>query len=225
MKLGVLASAGGSAFIDSFDILNDLGLITSEDILVITDRACGIEEKCSSRDIVCERISEKSRKALSAKILEVLKEFQCDLVILYFLRIITEDIYSNFITINIHPSFLPLYKGLNAVDQALEKKSNYLGATAHLVEEDLDSGPVIAQVMTPIHNQPSVARAYRISHIQKVYLTLFLIDSFINKDVKFDISENKFYWITELEEKLMIKTVRLLEKFQDLASKNNVEVF
>jgi phosphoribosylglycinamide formyltransferase-1 len=52
--------------------------------------------------------------------------------------------------VNIHPSLLPSFPGLDAQHQALEHGVKYSGCTAHFVEEGLDSGPIIAQAVVPV---------------------------------------------------------------------------
>jgi phosphoribosylglycinamide formyltransferase-1 len=52
--------------------------------------------------------------------------------------------------INIHPSLLPSFKGINAVKQALEAQVKITGATVHLASLDVDSGPILMQVAVPI---------------------------------------------------------------------------
>ena len=54
--------------------------------------------------------------------------------------------------LNIHPSLLPNFKGLNAIDQALSSGTDITGCTVHFVTDELDSGPIINQVSVPIHD-------------------------------------------------------------------------
>ncbi len=87
------------------------------------------------------------------KILEVLKQYDIDLLLLagYFQLLGPEIIeaYRNRI-LNIHPSLLPSFKGLHAQKQALEYGVKVAGCTVHFVDEGLDSGPIILQGCVPV---------------------------------------------------------------------------
>ena len=86
-------------------------------------------------------------------IISLLQAWHVDLVILAgWMRIVTKDLISAFPDriINVHPSLLPKYKGLHAVEQAMEAGERYTGATVHYVTEELDGGPIIIQSKVPI---------------------------------------------------------------------------
>ena len=79
--------------------------------------------------------------------------FQPDLIVLAgFMRILTTEFISRFRgkIINIHPSLLPSFKGLNAQQQALKAGVKFSGCTVHVALEELDSGPIIAQAVVPV---------------------------------------------------------------------------
>lgn len=93
--------------------------------------------------------------ALQAKI----DEFAPDLVVLAgFMRILTAEFVNHYAgrMINIHPSLLPKYKGLNTFARALEDNEHEHGASVHFVTPDLDGGPVIAQAVVPIEPNDDV---------------------------------------------------------------------
>ena len=81
-----------------------------------------------------------------------MKSKKVDLVVLAgWMRIVTPKFISSFEKIiNVHPSLLPKYKGLNAVNQALDSDDIITGCTVHYVTEDLDSGKIIEQSVVPI---------------------------------------------------------------------------
>jgi phosphoribosylglycinamide formyltransferase-1 len=58
--------------------------------------------------------------------------------------------------LNIHPSLLPLFPGLDAQRQALEHGAKVSGCTVHFVDETLDGGPIIAQRVVPVHDNDTV---------------------------------------------------------------------
>jgi formyltetrahydrofolate deformylase len=92
--------------------------------------------------------------------LDLLAKAEADFVVLArYMRILSADFvaaYPNRI-VNIHHGFLPAFKGARAYHQAWERGVKVIGATAHFVTADLDEGPIIAQAVTPVTHQHSVA--------------------------------------------------------------------
>ena len=89
------------------------------------------------------------KNALSEKkIIKELKKNDIDLICLAgFMKILSKSFISNFrgIILNIHPSLLPKYKGLNTHEKAIKNKDKYSGCTVHFVNSKLDSGKIINQ--------------------------------------------------------------------------------
>ena len=74
------------------------------------------------------------------------------------MRILSEDFVNQFPNriINVHPSLLPKYKGLHAVEQAMESGDKETGCTVHYVNEELDGGQIIKQASVPIFKTDTV---------------------------------------------------------------------
>ncbi len=93
-------------------------------------------------------INEKDQEKAEARIIEVCKKYQIDLIALArYMRILTPNFvwrYPNRI-INIHPSLLPAFPGALAYTQAYERGTKIIGVTSHYVTENLDQGPIIFQ--------------------------------------------------------------------------------
>ena len=90
----------------------------------------------------------KTRKLAEKKILLELKKNKIDLICLAgFMKILSKNFIDNFKgkILNIHPSLLPKFKGLNTHERALKKKEKFSGCTVHYVNSKLDSGKVILQ--------------------------------------------------------------------------------
>jgi phosphoribosylglycinamide formyltransferase-1 len=90
----------------------------------------------------------KRREAFDAEIVEILRAHRVDLVCLAgFMRLLSPVLVRAFPgrIANIHPALLPAFPGLEAQRQALEHGAKVSGATVHLVDEGLDSGPIVAQ--------------------------------------------------------------------------------
>jgi phosphoribosylglycinamide formyltransferase-1 len=88
-----------------------------------------------------------------------LEDFECDLVILAgFMRILSGRFLDHFPdrVLNIHPSLLPAFKGLEAQKQALKYGVKVSGCTVHVVTEAVDSGPIVDQVAVRVHEDDTV---------------------------------------------------------------------
>jgi len=89
-----------------------------------------------------------SKKKLSESLKKITDKMQIDIIILAgFMEILPEDFVKNYSgkILNIHPSLLPRYKGINTHKRVLEAKDSYHGASVHFVTTKLDDGPVIIQ--------------------------------------------------------------------------------
>ena len=93
-------------------------------------------------------INFKNKDVAEKKILHELKKNKIELICLAgFMKILSKNFITNFKgkILNIHPSLLPKYKGLNTHQRALENKDKYSGCTVHIVNSKLDSGKIILQ--------------------------------------------------------------------------------
>ncbi len=178
MKIGIIGSSGGSAFNEVVSILQTVPGGKYE-YLVITDRACGLESICVSKNINKYRIEEKNNRLFSIEAKHIFdRHGGVDIILLFFSRLVTRELFGNYPTFNIHPALLPAFKGLNAVKKALKEKVRFLGCTLHVVDESVDGGIIIAQSSIPIKSNYTEAILNKISFIQKVYLSLLLIELF-----------------------------------------------
>ncbi len=134
----------------------------AEVAVVISDQsnAAGLT-KAKERGIetlVIERRG-RTREQHDREILEALRGRNIDLVCLAgYLRILSVafiDVYRGRI-LNIHPSLLPSFPGLDAQRQALEHGVKWTGCTVHFVDETLDGGPIIFQRVVPVHPDDTV---------------------------------------------------------------------
>ncbi|MBB1270359.1 phosphoribosylglycinamide formyltransferase [Shewanella sp. SR44-3] len=106
------------------------------------DASCVIARKGETRAEYDERLQQK------------IDEYQPDLIVLAgFMRILTDTLVSRYLgkMINIHPSLLPKYPGLDTHNRALEAKDKEHGASVHFVIPELDAGPVILQAKVPVY--------------------------------------------------------------------------
>ncbi|MEM9478464.1 MAG: phosphoribosylglycinamide formyltransferase [Verrucomicrobiota bacterium] len=158
MKLGVLGSGRGSNF-DAIAEAIDRGDLDAEVTIVISDvSSAPILEKARSRGIPClfidpgpfkTKLGTPAQKEISDR----LRAAGVDLVALAgFMRLVKEPLLADFEgrIINIHPSLLPKFKGLEAWKQALEAGEKETGCTVHFVTEEMDAGKILGQEKVPI---------------------------------------------------------------------------
>ena len=126
--------------------------------LVISNKsnAKGLE-KARHLGVPTEVISDKNynnnKLDFEKKLMHTLKTYNIELICLAgFMKILSKDFINNFKNriLNIHPSLLPKYKGLNTHARALEANDTIAGCSVHLVTPELDGGPVIDQIKVKI---------------------------------------------------------------------------
>jgi phosphoribosylglycinamide formyltransferase-1 len=154
-KLGVLLSGRGSNFEAIADSIQ-AGRLSAEIAVVISNRADapGLES-AKRRGFKTKLIPSKGRvrEEHDAEVVAVPKEAGVDLVCLAgYMRLLSPAFIRAFPNriLNIHPSLLPAFPGLDAQRQALEQGAKVSGCTVHFVDEHLDHGPVILQKTVPV---------------------------------------------------------------------------
>ncbi len=157
-KIVILISGSGSNMVAIADQVKS-AVIDAEIAAVISNRpdAAGIQ-KAKDRDIptaVIDHTQFDSREAFDATLIRTISEYQPDLVVLAgFMRILTPDFVTYFSgqLLNIHPSLLPKYQGLNTHQRALDAGDHEHGVTVHFVTAELDGGPNIIQAVVPLYD-------------------------------------------------------------------------
>jgi phosphoribosylglycinamide formyltransferase 1 len=160
-RIGVLLSGRGSNFEALADSI-DAGRIPNAEIaMVVSNRqsAPGVE-KARARRIPVEVIPSTGleREVYDKQVVAVLREKRVDLVCLAgYMRLLSPYFVAAFPNriLNIHPSLLPAFPGLESQRQALEHGVKFTGCTVHFVDENLDAGPIIAQAVVPIKDGDS----------------------------------------------------------------------
>lgn len=154
-RLGILLSGRGSNFIAIADNIA-AGKLDAEIAVVISNRADapGIEV-ARQRGLNARVIPSKGRgrEEHDTEVIAALKKAKVDLVILAgYMRLLSPDFIHAFPQriLNIHPSLLPAFPGLDAQRQALEYGAKVTGCTVHFVDEHLDHGPIIVQRTVPV---------------------------------------------------------------------------
>lgn len=157
MKLGILISGRGSNMVALVDAVASGEIPASEVAVVVSDKrdAAGLAKaaECGVETLVIERNGRK-REEHDAEIVAALQARGVELVCLAgYMRLLSPLFVQAFPDriINIHPSLLPAYPGLNVHERVLAAGESKSGCTVHYVNEDLDAGLVILQREVPVH--------------------------------------------------------------------------
>jgi len=157
-RLGILGSGKGSNFVAIADAVA-AGKIPAETAIVLSDvEGAGIlshaqERKIPARFISPGKFRTKLDEDAEREFVKVLREAKVDLIALAgFMRVLKGDFLRAFenCIVNIHPSLLPSFPGLEAWRQALEHGVKVTGCTVHFVDAGVDAGPIIAQQTVPV---------------------------------------------------------------------------
>jgi phosphoribosylglycinamide formyltransferase-1 len=157
-RIGVLISGRGSNFEALADSVAAGRIPGAEISVVLSNRedAPGIE-KARARGIPARAIPSKGleREAYDRLTVAALREYHVELVCLAgYMRLLSPHFVAAFPQriLNIHPSLLPAFPGLESQRQALEHGVKFTGCTVHLVDENLDAGPILLQAVVPVEN-------------------------------------------------------------------------
>ena len=151
MKIGILISGRGSNMVALIDAVKSGEIPDSEVAVVISDKpnAAGLQ-KAKERGVETVIIEHggRTRQEHDAEIIAELRERRVDLVCLAgYMRLLSKSFVEAFEgrIINIHPSLLPAFPGLNVQQRAIDHGVKISGCTVHFVNEDLDAGSIILQ--------------------------------------------------------------------------------
>ena len=116
-------------------------------LMIHNTKECGAVARAAKFGIPHVRVPHKDED----KMIELFKAWRVDLIVLAgYMRVLKNPDAFPAPMINIHPSLLPKYKGLNAIEQALDSGDSVTGCTVHYVTEELDGGTIIKQQEVPI---------------------------------------------------------------------------
>ena len=209
-KIAVMISGSGSnleAIVKACHEKNIYGEI----VYVISNNpdAYGIE-RAKKYNIPVKIIDHKSytdRNDFDDALKEFLDNLEIDLIILAgFMRILGKNITEKFYgkMINLHPSLLPLYPGLNTHTQALNNKDDYHGISIHFVSAELDAGPLIAQGKIPVKADDGLEKL--VSKIHKVEHDLLpkVINELCMNNIYLNCETNKVMYSDNLDSKMSV---------------------
>ena len=145
MRLGVMCSGNGSNFENIVRTCKSDEVV----IMILNKEKCGAKKRACKLGIPHCHIKSKDED----QIIQLMQAWRVDLIVLAgWMRIISPkliEVFRNRI-INLHPSMMPKYKGLHAIERALESGDKFTGVSVHYVNEELDGGEIIIQKEVPI---------------------------------------------------------------------------
>lgn len=176
IQLGIMASGSGTNFeaiakaIARGDLLGEIKVVIyNNPDAKVKERA----EKYQIPTVLIDHRQYKERTSLDREIVKVLQAYGVEWVVMAgWMRIVTEVLlegYSDRI-INIHPSLLPSFKGIRAIEQALAAKVKITGCTVHLVSLEVDSGAIIMQAAVPILADDTLETLHARIQLQEHYI-------------------------------------------------------
>lgn len=156
LKLGIMASGNGSNFEAVANAIASQQLNAQIQVLIYNNpgiKAVARAEHWGVPSVLLNHRDYQRREDLDAAIVEVLRQYEVKWVIMAgWMRVVTPVLIDAFPDqiINIHPSLLPSFKGVRAIEQALEAGVKIAGCTVHLVRPEIDSGPILLQAAVPV---------------------------------------------------------------------------
>ena len=156
VKLGMMASGSGTNFEVVAKAIASGELNAQIPILVYNNPHAKVASRAKRLGIPSKLLNHRDyrrREDLDRAIVETMQEHQVDLIVMVgWMRIVTKVLLETFPNrvINIHPSLLPSFKGVKAVEKALQAQVKITGCTVHFACLEVDSGPILMQAAVPI---------------------------------------------------------------------------
>ena len=166
-----LLSAGGSAVFKAIELTE----IDPSRVFIVSDRKCPALISAQEKGFESFLIEHNDVGTFSNELSFLLSEKKVSALLLLYSKMIGPDIYERVKTYNVHPSILPSFPGLGAEKQASEYGALFQGASLHKVDEGIDTGQLIAQVITPTNKNSTINIRKKLSYVQKTILTTFFI--------------------------------------------------
>ena len=189
MRFAVFSSGNGSNF-EAIVKASQQGLISGELACLFCDKKQAyVIERAKKYDIpyfVIEKLPEQTKEEYETAILTMLINEKIDLIVLAgYMKIIGPTLLDHYKKriINLHPSLLPKYPGNKSIKEAYEGSDEKTGVTIHLVDEGVDTGPIIYQESIPINRQMTLEEfeeeMHQLEHrVLPTILNQFILEEF-----------------------------------------------
>ena len=156
LRIGVMASGNGSNF-EALAHAVDAGTLMAEiSMLVVNNPGCGAQQRAQRLGVPCTVLDHRvlnERERLDRTLVDCFRSAAVEVVVMAgWMRIVTPVLINGYSgrLVNIHPSLLPSFKGLDGIGQALAAGVKITGCSVHLVTAELDGGPILAQAAVPV---------------------------------------------------------------------------
>ena len=156
IKLAIMASGNGSNFEAVAKAIKEGRLNAEIKVLIYNNPSAKVRSRAENWQVPAELVNHKEykkRQDFDRAIVKVLKKYEVDWVVMAgWMRVATEVLLEAFPNkvINIHPSLLPSFRGIRAIEKAIEAKVKITGCTVHIVSLEVDSGPILIQAAVPV---------------------------------------------------------------------------
>jgi phosphoribosylglycinamide formyltransferase 1 len=176
IELGIMASGSGTNFDAVAKAIADGKLNAEIKVLIYNNPSAKVRsrgEKWNVPTILINHREYKQREDLDREIVATLKEYKAEWVVMAgWMRVVTQVLLDGFPkrVINIHPSLLPSFKGIYAIEQALEAKVKITGCTVHLVSLEVDSGKILMQAAVPVLPDDTIDTLHTRIQIQEHFI-------------------------------------------------------
>lgn len=176
-------------------LIDECHLKTIEIVCVISDEpdAYGLERArvANIGTLVARQLPSEDREAYSGRLADLTNVFSPELVIFAgFMKIMKPVFVNAFTIVNIHPSLLPKFPGLNTHQRALDAGETVHGITIHLVDEGVDTGRILHQAKCPIYPEDNAeSLEHRVHHLEHLYYPK-VIDELVLQ-IQMDVPDNE----------------------------------
>ena len=150
-RLGVMCSGNGTNFENIVRSCKDHEVV----LMLYNTKGCGAARRATKLGIPSAYFDSSEEDKMMSEFTWARVDY---IILAGWMRILSEEFVNQFPNriINVHPSLLPKYKGLHAVEQAIESGDKVTGCTVHYVNEELDGGEIIKQAEVPIQENDTV---------------------------------------------------------------------
>jgi len=162
LSLAILISGSGSNMVQLIESMDNNHPAFPSVVISNKPNAAGIKKAQDlgiPTEIICENFQKSNGLDFEGKLRKILNKYEVKIICLAgFMRILSKDFIESYKgrILNIHPSLLPKYKGLNTHARALASKEQFAGCSVHIVTSELDGGPILGQTQISIDKTDNV---------------------------------------------------------------------
>jgi len=162
LSLAILISGSGSNMVQLIESMDNNHPAFPSVVISNKPNAAGIKKAQDlgiPTEIICENFQKSNGLDFEGKLRKLLNKYEVKIICLAgFMRILSKDFIESYKgrILNIHPSLLPKYKGLNTHARALASKEQFAGCSVHIVTSELDGGPILGQTQISIDKTDNV---------------------------------------------------------------------